>query len=125
MRSESKMIKNDEISSNIVENIKQYVDDLLNEFDDSDVIKITSIKVDISNGNVFIMYNDYTEDKDKLQKVILDVHNVKLELDKELSKKKLDGIKIVVLQNKLNKLVDEFNKLKRVLGISYELYDVI
>ena len=125
MKVESKLIQNETISSNILTSINQYINEIQTEFEDPTVIEITSIKVDIKNNNVYITYNDYTEEQKSLQNIILDAISIKTQIEIELSNEIPDQVKLATLYGQLNNLNDEFNKIKRILNITYELFEVI
>ena len=125
MKVESKLIQNEIISSNILTAINQYISDIQTEFEDQTIIEITSIKVDIKNNNVYITYNDYSEEQTKLQNIISDAISIKTQIENELSNEVPDQVKLATLYGQLNNLNDEFNKIKQILNITYELSEVI
>ena len=125
MKFDSKEIKNSELSRRIVDVVKGYIDEILGEFDNRFVIEVVDVRVNIKDGRVFVLYSDYSEEEERLHRILSEAMSIKAQLNEELSKDDPDNIKIVVLENKLSKLVDEFNKLKPVLKLDYELYDVI
>jgi len=125
MKFESKALTNETTIQNIVNAINQYMNDIASEFDDPTVIKITSIKVDVNNKAVYVLYNDYTEEQTKLQNILTEAMSIKFELETELSSDSPDPVKVAMLQNKLGELANEFEQLKPVLNITYEFYDVI
>jgi len=125
MKFDSKEIKNSELSRRIVDVVKGYIDEILDEFDNRFVIEVVDVRVSIKDDRVFVLYNDYSEEEERLHRILSEAMSIKVQLSEELSKDDPDNIKIVVLENKLSKLVDEFNKLKPVLKLDYELYDVI
>ena len=125
MKFDSKVLTNETTIQNIVDAINQYMGDVMSEFDDPNVIKITSIKVDVNNKIVYVLYNDYTEEQTKLQNILTEAMNIKSELETELSSDSPDPVKVAMLQNKLGELANEFEQLKPVLNITYEFYDVI
>ena len=125
MKFDSKEVKNSELSRRIVDVVKGYIDEILDEFDNRFVIEVVDVRVSIKDDRVFVLYNDYSEEEERLHRILSEAMSIKVQLSEELSKDDPDNIKIVVLENKLSKLVDEFNKLKPVLKLDYELYDVI
>jgi hypothetical protein len=125
MKFESKQLANVTTIQGIVDVVNQYMTDILSEFADPSIIEITGIKVDVKNGNVYVMYNDYTEEQTKLQNILSEAIVVKTDLETELSSSTPDNVKIALLQNKLGKLASDFDELKPILKITHEFYDVI
>ena len=120
MRNESKVLENQELSKNLLDVIKKYKDSILNEFDNPSTIEITSVKVDINNNNVYLTYNDYTEEKQRMQEILFEVMNLKQNLQNET-----DVIKKVTLQNRLTKLIEEYDTIKTKLNLNIDLYDIV
>ena len=125
MKYESKVLTNEEITKNIVDVINQYKNEIIKDFENPMVIEIVSVKVDITNNNVYITYNDYTEEQNKLQNIMSEGIIIKTKLDEELSKENIDSVKVSLLQNKLVELSKEFERLKPILKIEYEFCDII
>lgn len=125
MKFESKQLANVTTIQGIVDVVNQYMTDILSEFADPSIIEITGIKVDVKSGNVYVMYNDYTEEQTKLQNILSEAIVVKTDLETELSSSTPDNVKIALLQNKLGKLASDFDELKPILKITHEFYDVI
>ena len=125
MKNESKQLANVTTIQGIVDAVNQYMTDILSEFADPSIIEITGIKVDVKSGNVYVMYNDYTEEQTKLQNILSEAVVVKTDLETELSSSTPDNVKIALLQNKLGKLASDFDELKSILKVTYEFYDVI
>ena len=125
MKYESKVLENKELTDNIINSIKQYKKEILSEFDNPSTIELISVKIDITNDNVYLTYNDFTEEENKLTEIITNAINIKTELEKELSNEPMDVVKVALLKNKLVELSKEFDMLKTTLNIDYELYDII
>jgi len=126
VKQESKIISNEKITNQIIQALNQYLKDIqTTEFEDNTVIEITSLKINLKNNNVYVIYNDYTEEQNKMQNILSEAITVKSELETELAQDKPDQVKIAILQGKLNNLAEKFDEIKPILGITYEFWDII
>ena len=120
MKINSKVLTNKELSNRIVKSVEPYYSEILNEFAESNVIELIGLKINRSSNEVYIMFNDYTEENEKLKQILSEAVKIKNELATET-----DHVKIALMQNRLVELSKEFNELKSLLGINYEFYNII
>jgi len=125
MKFESKEITNSTTIQNIINAVNQYVKDIMSEFKDPTVIEITSVKVDLKNNKVYVMYNDYTEEMKKIQELITKALSIKNEISKEISSSKPDETKLAILYGELSSIDNEYYKITSSIGVPKHIYEVI
>lgn len=125
MKNESKQLTNTATIQSIVDAVNQYMTDVLSEFTDPAVVEITSIKVDIKTGNVYVVYNDYTEDIQKAQELISKALTIQKAINDEKALTSPDETKIAILQGDLSNIDKEFYEVTKKMGAPKRIYEVI
>jgi len=115
MELKSTQITNENLVQNILNAISPYLEQLSENVDE-----LIGIKIDFKEQTVYILYFDYTEERQRLQEIVSQALIIKEQLQHET-----DVIKVAVLQGRLTELAKEYDKLKEILNLDLELYDLI
>lgn len=125
MKNESKQLTNTTTISNIISAVSQYITDILSEFSDPTVIKITSIKTDLKSNSVYVQYNDYTEEVQKSQELISKALTIQKAINDEKALTSPDETKIAILQGDLSNLDNEYYEVTSKMGTPTRIFEVI
>ena len=113
MQTNTRILDDETITQELLNYIKDNVG--VNDYEE-----LRGVKVDLNSNKVFILYNDFTEEKQRIQEILLEAMSLGQQIHNET-----DVIKKVTLQNRLTKLIKEYDTIKTKLNLDIDLHDII
>ena len=81
MKLESLEIKNKTLSQNIIDSVSKYLDDLKKELPNPEYSTIIDVRVRLSEGKVYVMYEDKTNEAKRIKDIIQNALELKSKID--------------------------------------------
>ena len=81
MKLESLEIKNKTLTQNIINSVSKYLDDLKKELPNPDYSTIIDVRVRLSEGKVYVMYEDKTDEAKRIKDIIQNALELKSKID--------------------------------------------